>query len=78
MGSKKTVTEQPKRGRGRPASFPNAELVSIMTRVPADVRGQFKAIARQRKGGENLNQTFARVIGAAYARTAEGKANQGS
>lgn len=81
MASKKnTVTEEPKRGRGRPSSFPNvdpSDLVSIMTRVPPATQEQFRSIAAARNGGkgENLNITFARLIQQAFDRTAAGKAS---
>ena len=84
MATKKTkntpAIEAPKRGRGRPASFPGvdqASLVAILHKVPPTTRDQFESLMKVDKEGrkENGNQAIARIIQAAF-NAAEGRKNR--
>ena len=55
-----TKTDSPKRGRGRPASFPNVETVFFPVTLPTEARDMVREISRKR--GENINVTMFRFI----------------
>lgn len=48
------------RRRGRPASFPDAETVAFLARIPVETRDQLREVAQKR--GEPINVTLARFI----------------
>ena len=52
--------EAPKRGRGRPATFPGQETVAFLTTVPVETRQMLRDVASKR--GETINATIARFI----------------
>jgi len=55
--SKKT---EEKRGRGRPASFPNTDTVALLARIPVATREQLRQVAERRE--EPINVTLNRFI----------------
>ena len=56
----KNVIEAPKRGRGRPASFPGIETVAFLAKIPQTSREMVRELAKKR--GENIDQTLAKLI----------------
>ena len=61
--ARKTSTDTPKRGRGRPASFPDLskeDLVAFLATIPVETREHLRELAKRRK--LNINQTLAAVI----------------
>jgi len=62
--TEQTIATTIKRGRGRPASFPDQETKAFLTTVPVDTIGQLKEMAE--KWGLNLNQAIARVAERAH------------
>lgn len=54
------VVETPKRGRGRPASFPGIETVAFLAKIPQTAREMVRELAKKR--GENIDQTLNRLI----------------
>lgn len=62
---KKTVaTDAPKRGRGRPASFPGIDTVAFLAKIPVESREKVRELATKR--GENIDQTLNRMIERAH------------
>jgi hypothetical protein len=58
--SRKSNTDTPKRGRGRPASFPDQDTVAFLATIPVEVREQLRQLAAKRS--KNINQVLAAVI----------------
>lgn len=58
--SNKNVIEAPKRGRGRPASFPGIDTVAFLAKIPVSARAMVRELASKR--GENIDQTLNRLI----------------
>ena len=58
MGNKNTETAP--RRRGRPASFPDQEVVAFLATIPVEVRDMVREVAAKRE--ENINVTLARMI----------------
>lgn len=53
-------TDSPKRGRGRPASFPGIDTVAFLAKIPVESREKVRELASKR--GENIDQTLNRMI----------------
>ena len=66
MSTKSQATE-PKRGRGRPATFPGVETVSFLVNVPEETRQQVRDLAERR--GVTLNAVIASIVAKAHARS---------
>jgi len=60
----KNVATTIKRGRGRPASFPDQECRAILSTIPVESIAQLHAL--REKWGVNLNQALARVLQRAH------------
>jgi hypothetical protein len=56
----KANTDQPKRGRGRPASFPGQKTVPYLATIPTETREMIREIAEKR--GQNINQALDQLI----------------
>jgi len=60
----KSQAVAPKRGRGRPASFPGVETVAFPAKLPLETRQMVRDVAAKR--GENIDQTLNRFILAGF------------
>jgi hypothetical protein len=62
------VNAVPKRGKGRPAAFPDQETVVRGANLPVETWNGVRTLVRE---GETLNQTLNRVLTAAIASEAK-------
>ena len=60
----KAVSTTIKRGRGRPASFPDQETKAFLTTIPVDTIAQLHEL--REKWGVNMNQAIARLAQRAH------------
>lgn len=60
----KSQAEAPKRGRGRPSSFPGIKTVAFPAMLPVETREMVREVAAKR--GENINITINRMIVAGW------------
>lgn len=64
----KPVVDAPKRGRGRPASFPDVakgDMSALLVHIPTASRQMVRDVSAKR--GECMNVTIARFIAAGHA-----------
>ncbi len=69
------VSEEVSRGRGRPASFPGVDTVTMGSNIPVATKAQLTELATRRNGGkgENINVTLARIIEKAFEASERGR-----
>ena len=64
MANRKNSTPEPKRGVGRPSSFPGVECKAFLATIPIETREMIRTLAKRR--GENINLTVDRMIRRAF------------